>query len=126
QGGIQACVGPAAGIELHAFVANLDQLPDLDAIVRGENTSVPKETDLQYALASALVGRAIRAKNTANAAKEAQAVYGNILDYAAKFPTREMGVMLVSDMHRAIGQELFEVPEFSTWANVIADVMLYN
>jgi len=34
--------------------------------------------------------------------------------------------MLVSDMHRAIGQELFEVPEFSTWANVIADVMLYN
>jgi len=85
-----------------------------------------KETDLQYAVASALVGRAIRAKNTSNAEKEAKVVYGNILNYAAKFSTREMGVMLVSDMHRAIGQELFEVPEFSTWANVIADVMLYD
>ncbi len=126
QGGIQACVGPAAGIELHAFVANLDHLPDLDAIVRGEEVAVPKETDLQYAVASALVGHAIRAKLSAKTAKEAQTVYGNILDYAVKFPTREMGVMLVSDMHRAIGQELFEVPAFSSWANVIADVMLYD
>jgi hypothetical protein len=108
------------------LISNLDQLPDLDAIVRGEDVTVPKETDLQYAVASALVGRAIRAKNTAKTTKEAQAVYGNILDYAAKFSTREMGVMLVSDMHRAIGQELFEVPAFSSWANVIADVMLYS
>jgi hypothetical protein len=37
-----------------------------------------------------------------------------------------MGVMLVSDMHRAIGQDLFSVPEFSQWAKKIADVMLYQ
>jgi MoxR-like ATPase len=119
---LQACVGPAAGIELHAFMANLDQLPDLDAIVRGEDMPVPKETDLQYAVASALVGHAIRANGT----PEAQKVYGHILDYAARFPSREMGVMLVSDMHRAIGEELFGVPAFGAWANVIADVMLFN
>jgi MoxR-like ATPase len=122
QGGIQACVGPAAGIELHAFISNLDQLPDLDAIVRGEEVAVPKETDLQYAVASALVGHAIRAKGTA----EAQNIYSHILNYATKFSTREMGVMLVSDMHRAVGQELFEVPAFSSWAKVIADVMIYD
>ncbi|HEC17916.1 MAG TPA: AAA family ATPase [Gammaproteobacteria bacterium] len=121
QGGLQACVGPAAGIELHAFVDNLDQLPDLDAIVRGEDVTVPKETDLQYAVAAALVGHAIRAKNS----DDAQTVYGHILDYAARFPTREMGVMLVSDMHRAVGQELFSVPQFGAWAKQIADVMLY-
>jgi hypothetical protein len=122
QGGLQACVGDAAGIELHAFVSNLDQLPDLDAIVRGEEVAVPKETDLQYAVASALVGHAIRAKGTS----EAQTVHGNILDYASKFPAREMGVMLVSDMHRAIGQDLFAVPQFEQWANTVADVMLYE
>jgi hypothetical protein len=122
QGSLQACVGPAAGIELHAFVENLDQLPDLEAIVRGEEVAVPKETDLQYAVAAALVGHAIRARDSA----EAQTVHGHILDYAARFPAREMGVMLVSDMHRAIGDELFSVPQFATWAKAIADVMLYD
>ena len=122
QGGLKASVGDAAGIELHAFVSNLDQLPDLDAIVSGEDVAVPKDIDLQYAVAAALVGHAIRAKDT----DDSQTVHGNILEYAAKFPAREMGVMLVSDMHRAIGQDLFAVPQFEQWANKVADVMLYD
>ena len=119
---LQACVGPAAGIELHAFVNNLDQLPDIDAIIAGDEVSVPTEIDLQYAVASSLVGRAIRAKDDDNAAT----VIGNILKYAGRFPQREMGVMLVSDMHRAVGELLFSVPEFSQWSNAIADIMLYE
>lgn len=121
-GSLQACVGPAAGIELSAFVENLDKLPDIDAIVRGEKVTVPRETDLQYAVAAALVGRAIRAKLEPHAAE----VYGNILEFAGTFPQREMGVMLVSDMYRAIGQDIFGVPQFSRWANIVADVMLYE
>ncbi|MEZ5542731.1 MAG: MoxR family ATPase [Pseudomonadota bacterium] len=119
---LQACVGQAAGIELSAFIEHLDKLPDIDAIVRGEKVRVPKETDLQYAVAAALVGRAIRARS----ADDAALVYGNILDYAGTFPHREMGVMLVSDMYRAIGQDIFAVPQFSKWANIVADVMLYD
>jgi hypothetical protein len=121
-GTLQACVGPAAGIELSAFVENLDKLPDIDAIMRGEKVRVPKETDLQYAVAAALVGRAIRARKESNAAE----LYGHILDFASSFPQREMGVMLVSDMYRAIGQDVFSVPQFSRWANIVADVMLYD
>jgi len=121
-GTLQACVGPAAGIELSAFVENLDKLPDIDAIVRGEEVEVPKEVDLQYAVASALVGRAIKA----NGEGDAQIVMGHILDYAGRFRQREMGVMLVSDMHRAIGQDLFTVPQFSNWAKAVADVMLFS
>jgi hypothetical protein len=121
-GALQACVGPAAGIELSAFVENLDKLPDIDAIVRGDVVKVPRETDLQYAVAAALVGRAIRAKQESNA----QAIFGNIIEFAGSFPQREMGVMLVSDMYRAIGQEIFRVPQFSRWANIVADVMLYD
>jgi hypothetical protein len=119
---LQACVGPAAGLELNAFVENLDRMPDLDAILRGEQVEVPREVDLQYAVASALVGRAARAKGNIDALE----IHGHILDYASRFPLREMGVMLVSDMHRAIGQQLFTVPQFSTWANAVADVMFYQ
>jgi hypothetical protein len=122
QGTLQACVGPAAGIEVTAFVNSLDQMPDLDAICAGEDVLVPKEIDLQYAVAAALVGKAIRA----SAADDGPRVIGHILDYASRFPQREMGVMLVSDLHRAIGNDLFEVPAFTEWANAIADVMLYD
>ena len=117
-GTLQACVGPAAGIELNAFISNLDQMPDLDAILRGETVEIPTEIDLQYAIAAALVGRAISAENPE--------VYGHILNFATQFHPREMGVMLVSDMHRAIGSALFSVPEFSQWAQAIGDIMLYD
>jgi len=122
QGALQACVGPAAGIELHAFVNSLDQMPDLDAILAGEEVPVPSEIDLQYAVAAALVGRAIRARDGENG----QSAIGNILRYAGRFPQREMGVMLVSDLHRAIGNELFEAPAFADWAQAISDLMLYE
>ncbi|MHB9118157.1 MAG: AAA family ATPase [Burkholderiales bacterium] len=119
---LQACVGPAAGTELFAFVENLHRMPDLDAILRGDAVEIPQEIDLQYAVAAALVTRAIRAKGSPEAAD----VYGRILDFASKLPLREMGIMLVSDMHRAVGQALFAVPQFSLWANAVADLMLYE
>jgi len=121
-GALQGCVGPAAGIECKAFIDNLDNLPDIDAIVRGDPVPVPKEIDLQYAVASALVARAIRAGGNG----DAREVYGRILDYARRFPQREMGVMLVSDMHRAVGAGLFEVEAFTQWAQDVADLVLYD
>jgi hypothetical protein len=121
-GALQACVGPAAGIEAKAFMDNLDNLPDIDAIAAGSSATVPKETDLQYAVASALVSRAVRARGTPDESK----VYGNILHYADRFPTREMGVMLVSDLQRAVGERIFGLPQFAQWAKNVADVMLYD
>jgi len=119
---LAACVGQAAGIECAAFIDSLDRLPDLDAICAGRPVPVPTEIDLQYAVAAALAGRALRAKADPAAAQ----VWGNILDYAQRFPQREMGVMLVSDMHRGIGQALFAVPQFAAWAGAVADIMLYD
>lgn len=122
RGALQGCVGNAAGIELAAFIENLHNLPDLDMILSGEGKDVPREIDLQYAVATALVGRAIKLRDS----DEAGAMLGNILDYANRFPQREMGVMLVSDLHRAVGERLFAVPQFGEWAKAIADVMLYE
>lgn len=119
---LQACVGPAAGVEINAFISNLDEMPDIDAIINGEDVTVPNEIDLQYAVASALIGKAIRAKE----ANDENKVHGNILNYANKFPQREMGVMMISDMHRAIGEKMFSLPEFASWADSVADLMLYD
>ena len=117
-GGLEACVGKAAGVELFAFIQSLDNLPDIDAIVRGESQASPDEIDLQYAVAAALVTRAIRSGGDS-------AILGNILSYANVFKQREMGVMLVSDLQRALGPELFAVPQFADWAEKIGDILVY-
>jgi len=119
---LQACVGDAAGIELNAFIDNLDKLPNVQAILAGEDVSVPESIDLQYALAASLVGQAVQVTSS----DERDPRIGHILNYAAKFPQREMGVMLVADMHRAIGNQLFSFSQFTQWANQISDVLLYD
>jgi len=127
---LQACVGDAAGVELYAFIENLDNLPDVEAILAGANVPVPESIDLQYALAASLVGNAARmVESTVDGLAESDETnlkIGNILDYASLFPQREMGVMLVSDMHRAIGSRLFALAQFKDWANQISDVLLYD
>jgi len=121
---LQACVGDAAGIEINAFIENIDQLPDVNAILDGREVSVPESIDLQYALASSLVGKAVRL--TESDVEQGDSKLGNILDFAARFPQREMGVMLVSDMHRAIGNRIFSLAQFKDWASSISDVLLYD
>jgi len=36
-----------------------------------------------------------------------------------------MGVMLVADLHRAIGVELFSVPQFAKWSEKIGDLLVW-
>jgi hypothetical protein len=119
---LQACVGPATGIELRAYVDNLANMPDLQDIIAGKPVDIPREADLQYAIATALVGHAIRARET----DEEQQVWGNILDFARQFPQREMGVMMVSDLTRAVGEGLFSLPQFADWSDAVADLMIFH
>ena len=116
---LQACVGQACGVELKAFIDNLENLPDIDGILDGSVSEVPKGIDLQYGVAAALVRRA--RESAGDAGK-----LSNILKYARRYPQREMGVMLVTDLHRAVGKPLFAVPEFVDWANSVAELMLYD
>lgn len=117
---IQACVGAPAALEFHAFIENLQNLPDVDAILRGDPIAVPTSIDLQYAVATSLVSRTVKLAHE----PEAKAVLGHVLDYAARFPQREMGIMLVSDMHRAVGDELLALPQFEPWADQVAELLL--
>jgi hypothetical protein len=119
---LQACVGQAAGVEFKAYADNMGRLPDIDAIVEGRSLQVPPGIDLQYGVAAALVRRAVQVRELPHAS----VVYGHILAYARRFPQREMGVMLVTDLHRSIGRPLISVPQFADWAASITDLMLYD
>lgn len=119
---LQACVGVAAGAELKAFLDHTNELPDLNAILHGQSRDVPESLDLQYGVAAALVRRATQMRDRADVDR----VCANLLRYAREFPQREMGVMLVTDLHRSIGRPLFNVPEFAEWAQSVADLMMYE
>lgn len=116
---LSACVGEVAGVELTTFIEHLSDLPDLDMICRGEVVSIPKDIDLQYAICAALVGRAISKIGQT----DANTLWGHILNFATQLPQKEMAVMLVLDMHRAIGDVIFKVPEFAHWSSKVADLM---
>ncbi len=117
---LQACVGAAAGIELMAFLDHMQALPDIEAIAAGRCDDVPLGLDLQYGVAAALVRHAQAAYRSG----QADAVVGNILRYARALPQRELGVMLVNDLHRTIGTPLYAVPEFAEWAQSVSDLLL--
>lgn len=116
----QACVGAAAAAELLAFLDHLHKLPDIDAIVAGEKVDMPEEIDLQYAVASSLVARALRIQGENNCSE----MLGHIVDFAASFPQREMGIMLVFDLSRSLGEKVFSLPQFSRWAKDVAPILL--
>lgn len=119
---LQACVGRAAGIEFKAFIDHMQQLPDVDAIARGETQPMPEAVDLQYGVAAALVRRAMRS----GAAVDTREVCSNILRYAQRFPQREMGVMLVTDLQRSIGRPLIDLPAFQAWADSIGELLRFD
>ncbi len=59
---VSPAIGEAAAAEFMAFVRLYEQLPDLDSVLRGQNTSLklPDEASVRYA---AVVGLASRAQN---------------------------------------------------------------
>jgi hypothetical protein len=109
-------------VEFKAFLDHMRELPDIEAIARGESIELPPGLDLQYGVAQALVRRATRVGDSASAEK----ILGNILRYARVFPQRELGVMLVTDLHRSIGRPLYAVPEFKDWAQSVSELLLYD
>lgn len=120
-----ACVGEAAGIECAAFLQHLAGLPDIDAILRGEPVEAPEEVDLQYATVSALVTRCRRLADQVGQ-DDARAGWGHTLTWAQRLPLREMGVMLVSDLYRCLGQPLLTLPQFKLWSRAVADLVLHE
>ncbi len=120
--GLQACVGAAAGIEFKAYMDYIRDLPDIEAIANGKSSAMPGAIDLQYAVASSLVRRVVRESGKPGC----DAMIGHVLRYAKLFPQRELGIMLVSDLQRAIRAPLLDKPEFSEWASSVSDLLMHR
>lgn len=119
---LEGCVGQGAAVEFQAFLASRAALPDVERILAGETPPAPEDIDLQYALACALISRATRRGENDG---PDLAACGRVLGYAATLPQKEIAVMMVSDLARAGGDEVLALPEFSDWADSVADLLLY-
>lgn len=118
---LAGCVGPAAALACQAFIDHVDALPDVASIAAGRCLDVPGPIDLQYAVASSLVRHVSRLESG-----ERTAAIGHVLRYARGFPHRELGVMLVIDLQRAVGTPLLEHPEFKEWAQRAGSLLSYE
>jgi hypothetical protein len=118
---LKGCVGTAAGLALRAYLDHLHALPDPAGVASGVVTDVPNGIELQYAVAAAVVRHVARL----DADAQARAV-PHVLNYARRFPQRELGVMLVMDLQRVVGKPLYAVPAFAEWAETVSDLLAYE
>lgn len=80
---VDSAVGGGAAAEFYAYQSIYSRLPDVDAILQGEEIDVPKEPSLMYAVCGALVSRGKSAQGFYNAVK--WLIGGTTEDYVGLF-----------------------------------------
>lgn len=107
---ISGAVGSDAAVDFLGFVQVMDKLPDIEAILRGENNEVSEDLSTLYALSSALVSRLLRAPSD-------EAV-SNVLRYSLHLKN-EFAVMIVQDLQRQ-GVAMEHLDAFGEWVEAYA------
>jgi hypothetical protein len=107
---ISGAVGEAAAVDFLGFCQVMDKLPDVDAILRGEEAEVSEDLSTLYALASALVTRIL--------ATPSDDAVSNVLHYSLKLKN-EFAVMIVQDLQRQ-GVLMEHLDAFGEWVEAYA------
>lgn len=107
---ISGAVGEAAAVDFLGFCQVMDKLPDVDAILRGEESEAPTDLSTLYALSSALVLRILSAPSD-------EAV-SHLLRYTLKLKN-EFAVMIVQDLQRQ-GVSMEHLDAFGEWVEAYA------
>lgn len=119
---IAGCIGEGPAAEFVAFCKLRKEMPDPDAILKGEDVPAPTRPDVTYALCGALAVRIINASKSKK--KEAPRCAKNVMRYITKLPT-EFQVLLLKDIFGGGAGSLFMgLPEFSEWATNHREVFL--
>jgi hypothetical protein len=118
QEGLAAAVGAPAALSFLSWLRHVDHLPDPRDVLAGRCERVPESIDLQYALAGALVQHLLRMPE-----EEQDAALAALLGVARRFPAREIGLMMVSDLTRSLNRPLFMLPRFKEWAAELGAVL---
>tara|TARA_R110000824_G_scaffold101566_3_gene241225 strand:- start:3380 stop:4429 length:1050 start_codon:yes stop_codon:yes gene_type:complete len=101
-------IGETGAIEFCSFVSLKDEVPDLDAIVRGDDVEVPDNIGIMYATIVALVTVIKEATDL-----KVTEYFENSLAYVDKFSTPEYGIFFV----RSIVNARSELKETSAFSN---------
>ncbi|MSQ19109.1 MAG: AAA family ATPase [Betaproteobacteria bacterium] len=117
---IKGSVGSNAAAALAAYLHHLDVLPDPARALAGDPVQVPATVELEYAFATSLARHVARL-----ASSDRRGVLGRALTLARQFKHREIGVMLVTDLHRIHGRPFYDIPEFGEWAAEVQDLVSF-
>lgn len=107
---IGGAVGEDAAVDFLGFIQVMDKLPDIDKILRGEESAVSDDLSTLYALASALVSRILMSPSD-------EAV-SNLLRYSLKLKN-EFAVLIVQDLqHQGVAMEHLDA--YGEWVEAYA------
>ncbi len=105
-------IGYGAGVEFLSYLKTYSDIPDIDAVLRGEDVEPPTNPGALYALTAALVERFDRSD------KEGEV----LLAFSKKLPV-EFGVMLIKDLV-VKHEDLALLPSFEEWLNIYGGYIL--
>jgi len=122
------CVGPGPGLELAGYVKIADALPDIDALLLGQNVPLPTGNDapsVLYALCAGLITK------LANPPKKLKLSQGDIAERIIKWSLRELStryedysVLLLRDGMAVAEDAIVNAKSYPHWADKHADVIL--
>ena len=107
---IAGAVGKENGVDFLGFCKVMLLLPDIEAILRGEDSEYPRDISALYALSSALVGRILSHPD--------EEKINHLLGYTLKLQS-EFAVMIVQDLQRQ-GVRMDHLSSYGEWVNAYA------
>jgi len=107
---IAGAVGEESAVDFLAFAKVMHLLPDTDAILRGEETSVPDDLSALYALSSTLVSKILK--------DPTDDVLARILVYTQTLPP-EFAVLIVQDLQKN-GVLMDHLDAYGMWVSKFA------
>lgn len=102
---ISGAVGDDAAVDFLGFVQVMDKLPDIEAIIRGEDVDSSEDLSTLYALSSALILRLLN--------DPSDEAVSHVLRYSLKLKN-EFAVMIVQDLQRQ-GVAMEHLDAFGEW-----------
>lgn len=107
---ISGAVGEESAVDFLGFSKIMEYLPDIDAILRGDEVDAPSELSTLYALSNVLVSRIL--------SDHSEEALSNVLRYTLKLKN-EFAVLIVQDLQRQ-GVVMEHLDAFGEWVEAYA------
>lgn len=111
---IKGTIGEAVGVEFYGWLKVYKDLPKPEDILLKGKDIIPKESNIMYALISALI----------NCVKQHKNKMDRLVEYSMKIP-KEFSVVLIKDLLKTeMGNDVMATNAFEKWGKMNEDVIL--